>query len=69
MDDRKTELLKKIGEQAVQQFWQEAFGGKSYGSQHLYRVNRIARYLWERDGVETAIGNSTPEAGWAGAPG
>ncbi|MBT3255760.1 MAG: HD domain-containing protein [Deltaproteobacteria bacterium] len=50
MDGRKTELLKKIGEQAVQQFWQEAFGGKSYGSQHLYRVNRIARYLWEREG-------------------
>jgi HD superfamily phosphodiesterase len=50
MDGRKTELLKKIGEQAVQQFWQEAFGGKSYGSQHLYRVNRIARSLWEREG-------------------
>ena len=50
MDRRKTELLKEIGEQAIQQFWQEAFGGKSYGSQHLYRVNRIAGYLWEREG-------------------
>ena len=50
MDKRKTELLKEIGEQAVQQLWQEAFGGKVYGSQHLFRVNRIARYLWEREG-------------------
>ncbi len=50
MDRRKTELLKKIGEQAVGQLWREAFGGKAYGSRHLYRVNEIARYLWEREG-------------------
>jgi HD superfamily phosphodiesterase len=50
MDSRETELLKKIGEQAVGQLWREAFGGKAYGSHHLYRVNRIARYLWEKEG-------------------
>ena len=50
MDGVKAELLKEIGQQAVKQFWREAFGGKTHGSQHLYRVNRIARYLWEREG-------------------
>ena len=50
MDKRKTELLRDIGEQAVQQFWRESFGGKTHGSQHLYRVNRIAKHLWEKEG-------------------
>ena len=50
MDSRKTELLEMIGDRAVQQFWREAFEGKTYGSRHLHRVNRIARRLWEKEG-------------------
>lgn len=50
MNSRRTELLTMIGDRAVQQFWREAFEGKTYGSRHLHRVHRIARHLWEKEG-------------------
>lgn len=50
MDTRQSGLLKEIEKEAVRVFWEECFGGKAYGSKHLFRVNAIARHLWEREG-------------------
>lgn len=50
MDTRQSELLKAIGKEAVRIFWEEGFGGKAYGSNHLFRVNTIAKHIWEREG-------------------
>ena len=55
MNNRQSKLLKQIEKEAVRVFWEEAFGGKSYGSKHLFRVNRIAGHLWEREGGDEFV--------------
>ena len=44
MNKSQIDLIDKIGKEAVRLDWEEAFGGKSYGNTHLYRVNKIAKY-------------------------
>ena len=50
MDNRQTQLVKEISEQAIRLFWEESFAGMAYGSRHLHRVHRIAQFLWEKEG-------------------
>jgi len=49
------ELIKKIGLDAVKFDWEVAFGGKSYGNNHLFRVNKIARFLQEKEGGDLTV--------------
>ncbi|KKT30616.1 MAG: hypothetical protein UW41_C0013G0006 [Candidatus Collierbacteria bacterium GW2011_GWC2_44_18] len=49
MNNYQNDLIKKIGHQAVLNDWEKAFGGKSYGNRHLFRVNKIAKYLLKRE--------------------
>jgi len=50
MTNRQKLLLKKIAKQAVKLDWEKAFDGKSYGNKHLFRVNKIAKYLQRKEG-------------------
>ena len=50
MDDRQIQLIKELSEEAVRLLWEDSFGGKAYGSRHLHRVQRIAEYLWKKEG-------------------
>ena len=50
MNKKREILINKIGEDAVRHDWVNTFGGKSYGNQHLYRVNKIASFLMEKEG-------------------
>ena len=49
------DTLKKISEYAVHMDWAVAFGGKSRGNRHLFRVNRLGLYLNEIEGGEKYI--------------
>ena len=55
MEHRQSELLRKIEKEAVGFFWEKCFGGKAYGSNHLFRVNAIAKHLWEKEGGDEFI--------------
>lgn len=56
MTKEKNELVERIGDDAVKLDWEVAFGGKSKGNRHLYRVNEIAKYLLEKeDGDEFIV--------------
>ena len=55
MNKKLEELIKKIGDDAVKSDWELAFGGKSYGNRHLYRVNKIAKYLQSKEGGDLAV--------------
>lgn len=48
-------LIKRIGDDAVRSDWELAFGGKSYGNMHLYRVNKIAKYLQSKEKGDLAV--------------
>lgn len=50
MIQRKADLLKQIKNESIRLDWEVAFGGKSYGNKHLYRVNKIAKYLQKYEG-------------------
>ena len=50
MDNRQTRLVREISEKALRLFWEESFGGMAYGSRHLHRVQRIAEFLWKKEG-------------------
>ncbi len=43
-------LIDMIGRDAVRLDWEDAFGGKSYGNTHLFRVNKIAKFLLKKEG-------------------
>ena len=55
MNKSQIDLIDKIGKEAVRLDWEEAFGGKSYGNTHLYRVNKIAKYLQMKEGGDLFI--------------
>ena len=55
MTKRQKQLLKIVGKQAVKLDWEKAFGGKSYGNKHLFRVNKIAKYLQKKEGGDEFI--------------
>jgi len=48
-------LLSEISEAAVKLDWEESFDGKSYGNRHLFRVNKIANFLQEKEGGDRFI--------------
>lgn len=49
------ELIQKIKNQAVQLDWKVAFGGKADGNRHLFRVNKIIKYLVKKEGGNNKI--------------
>jgi len=55
MNNKLEQLINIIGEDAVKSDWVLAFGGKSYGNKHLYRVNKIAKYLQSKEGGDLAV--------------
>jgi uncharacterized protein len=55
MNQRQIQLIKELSQEAVRLFWEDSFGGKAYGSRHLQRVQRIAEYLWEKEGGDEFI--------------
>lgn len=55
MISRQKKLLSEIKKEAVRLDWEQAFGGKSYGNRHLFRVNKIARYLLSKEGGDEFI--------------
>lgn len=55
MNKRQKQILKIISERAVKLDWEKAFGGKSYGNKHLFRVNKIAKHLQEKEGGDEFI--------------
>ncbi len=50
MNNRQNQLISVIGEKAVHLLWNESFEGKANGVRHLHRVQRIAEFLWEKEG-------------------
>lgn len=55
MDKKHKKLLEEIKSKAVYHDWNEAFGGKSYGNNHLFRVNTIAKYIIQKEGGDEFI--------------
>jgi len=49
------EQLKKVKDFAIHMDWDVAFGGKSKGNMHLFRVNQLAMYLHRMDGGDKDI--------------
>ena len=47
--------IKKIRKEAIKIDWEDAFGGKSKGNQHLYRVTEVAKFLASELGANTLI--------------
>lgn len=50
MNIKKRRLVNIVAVEAVMLDWKEAFGGSAYGNQHLFRVNKIAKYLLDKEG-------------------
>lgn len=50
LSTRQKRLLEEIKSEAVRIDWDVAFQGKSAGNKHLFRVNKIAKYLNEHEG-------------------
>jgi len=48
-------LVSLIGKEAVEADWELAFGGKSKGNRHLFRVNTIAKYLQKIEGGDLFV--------------
>lgn len=55
MNKDKRNLIGKISRDAVNSDWELAFGGKSYGNRHLFRVNKIAKYLHKKEGGDEFV--------------
>ena len=55
MDKRQRELIEELSEAAVQRFWVDSFKGMARGSRHLQRVQRIAEYLWQKEGGDEFV--------------
>lgn len=49
------ELISKIKKMAVDLDWYKAFNGKAKGNRHLFRVNKIIRYLLRKEGGDKKI--------------
>lgn len=50
LTNNQKKLIKKISKDAIILDWKVAFGGKAYGNRHLFRVQRIADFLWKKEG-------------------
>ncbi len=61
MTQREKTLLRQIAKKAVWVDWEKAFGGKSAGNHHLFRVNKILKYLLRHEPGQKFI---TLAAGW-----
>lgn len=48
-------VIKQIRDHAINMDWNVAFGGKSKGNRHLFRVAKIARFLAKREGADISI--------------
>lgn len=48
-------LLIKIQKWAIDKDWNEAFGGKSKGNRHLFRVNSITKFLSQKENADVNI--------------
>lgn len=46
---RQKKLLSRIATEALRSDWEIAFGGKSYGNKHLFRVNKIISFLLKKN--------------------
>lgn len=55
MDKNKRRTIKEISEKAIELDWNKAFGGKSKGNRHLYRVNQIAQYIQTKEGGDLFV--------------
>lgn len=49
------QILKKIKQHAIDMDWNVAFGGKSKGNRHLFRVVKIARFLAKKENADITI--------------
>lgn len=54
-------IIQKIKGDAVRLDWEVAFGGKANGNRHLFRVNKIIKYLLKKEGGDRDI---TITGGW-----
>lgn len=61
MNSRQKLILKTLGEKSVKADWELAFGGKSYGNKHLFRVNKIIIHLLKDEAADDFI---TLAGGW-----
>jgi len=50
LTSRQIGLLSQIKKEAIRLDWNVAFGGKSAGNNHLSRVNKIAKHLFDNEG-------------------
>lgn len=48
-------ILQQIEKWAVDKDWNEAFNGKSKGNRHLFRVNKIAKFLAQKEKADLNI--------------
>lgn len=48
-------IIQKIKGDAVRLDWEVAFGGKANGNRHLFRVNKIIKYLLKKEGGDHNI--------------
>lgn len=55
MNSQQKNLMIKIAHEAILNDWEKAFGGKSYGNKHLFRVNKIAKYLIKKEGGDEFV--------------
>jgi len=55
MNKRQKKLLSEISKKAVESDWNIAFGGKSKGNKHLFRVNEISKLLQSIEGGDPFI--------------
>lgn len=55
LTNNQKKLIKKIAKAAVTLDWKVAFGGKAFGNRHLFRVQRIADFLWKKEGGDRFI--------------
>lgn len=49
------DTLSKIKNFALKMDWEESFKGKAQGNRHLFRVNKIAKFLAEKEGADLDI--------------
>lgn len=55
MNSRQKKLLSQIAEESIRSDWEIAFGGKSYGNKHLFRVNKTIQFLLKKTAANDFI--------------
>src|SRR3989338_9144040 len=48
-------VIQRIKRDAIKLDWDVAFGGKARGNRHLFRINKIIKYLLTKEGGDEKI--------------